>query len=69
MRLPTEMRFSEVKMVLEHFGFRLLRSKGSYFQFDAGDHILTIVAHSGKIKCVYIVKIKNLIEDNLKNLQ
>jgi predicted RNA binding protein YcfA (HicA-like mRNA interferase family) len=66
MRLPSEMRFSEAKMVLEYFGFKLLRSKGSHFQFDVGDHVLTIVAHSGKIKRVYIVKIKNLIEDHLK---
>lgn len=66
MRLPTEMRFSEAKMVLEHFGYRLVRSKGSHFRFDSGKDNLTITCHSGKIKRVYILDIKNLIENHLK---
>jgi len=66
MRLPTEMRFSEAKMVLEYFGFELMRSKGSHFTFQGEGRPLTIVCHSGKIKRGYIEKIKQTIEENLK---
>jgi predicted RNA binding protein YcfA (HicA-like mRNA interferase family) len=49
-------------MILEHFGYKLVSVNGSHFQFkNEGLMKLTIPAHNGHVKKVYLKIIKRNI--------
>ncbi|MCY7332972.1 MAG: type II toxin-antitoxin system HicA family toxin [Pseudanabaena sp. CAN_BIN31] len=60
---PPEVRFEEVRTLLEGLGFSELRSKGSHHIFrDELGRQLTIPKTSGqKVKRVYVLKIVELL--------
>ena len=65
---PTDMRFSEVKYLVEQFGFKLRRSGGTHavVRHPSGKTI-TIVIHDNCVKHGYLVqliKLLNLEETN-----
>ncbi|AUT02545.1 type II toxin-antitoxin system HicA family toxin [Aliinostoc sp. HNIBRCY26] len=63
LKRPPEVRFEEVRYLLEAFGFEEKRSKGSHHSFrDSQGRILTIPKKSGqKVKGVYIQQIIELL--------
>lgn len=57
-RLPPEMRFTHVQVVLEHLGWTLERSKGSHFVYiRPGERSLSIPQHGGYVKRIYLKQI------------
>ena len=59
---PREMRFKEVKNILEYFGYNLVRITGSHhiFEDNSGDRIVFPV-HSRRVTNVYLKSIKSVI--------
>jgi predicted RNA binding protein YcfA (HicA-like mRNA interferase family) len=59
LRKPVDMRFEEVTLILEHFGFVLDKKnqKGSHFVFFKGEQQITIPAHNHMVKRTYLQKI------------
>jgi len=56
--LPPEMRFGEIKKVLERFGWRVSKVKGDHFNFKKENEFLIISAKKGrKVKRGYIRRI------------
>lgn len=68
--LPNDLRFDEIKKVLEFYGYTLSSKKGSHFTFrKEGEKPITIPVH-GKtgIKKTYVEEIKKIVEkENEKN--
>jgi predicted RNA binding protein YcfA (HicA-like mRNA interferase family) len=66
---PPEVRFEDVRLLLEAFGFEEKRSKGSHHIFeDAQGKVLTIPKKGGKkVKRVYVKRIAELL--NLETWQ
>ncbi|MDX2241912.1 MAG: type II toxin-antitoxin system HicA family toxin [Leptolyngbyaceae cyanobacterium bins.302] len=62
--LPSEIRFEDVRTLLETFGFEEKRSKGSHHSFEnALGQVLTIPKKGGKkVKRVYIKRIVDLLK-------
>ena len=56
LRKPVDMRFDEVKVILEYSGFTLdsKNQKGSHFVFFKGDKLITIPVHNHVIKKTYL---------------
>ena len=56
LRKPVDMRFDEVKVILEHFGFTLDKKnqKGSHFVFFKGDLQMTVPVHNHVVKRTYL---------------
>jgi len=56
LRKPVDMRFDEVKVILEHFGFTLdnKNQKGSHFVFCKGDLQMTVPVHNHVVKRTYL---------------
>jgi len=64
---PPEARFEDVCYVLEAFGFKEVRSKGSHHTFENQDGDVIVVPKKGgqKVKRTYIKAVVNLL--NLEN--
>jgi predicted RNA binding protein YcfA (HicA-like mRNA interferase family) len=61
--IPVDMRFSEIKQVLEDAGWTLSRTIGSHHQFTRPGHrTLTVVEHHGKVKQDAIRQVAESIE-------
>jgi predicted RNA binding protein YcfA (HicA-like mRNA interferase family) len=59
--MPSEVRFGEVKKLLEAKGYHLNRTRGSHHVFKKpGTGSFSVPVHHGKVKPVYVEKIKNL---------
>jgi predicted RNA binding protein YcfA (HicA-like mRNA interferase family) len=60
---PTEVRFEDVRYILEAFGFEEKRSKGSHHSFRDSQGRTVIVPKQGgqKVKGVYIQQIVELL--------
>ncbi len=59
--MASEVRFSEVRKLLEAKGYRLERIRGSHHVFDkAGWPPVVIPVHRGKVKHAYVRKIEKL---------
>lgn len=59
---PTEMRYKEVKGVLEYFGYRFSRITGSHHIFE--DHrgdLIVFPVHHNKVTKYYLKYIKSVI--------
>ena len=59
--MPSEMRFAEVKAMLEQAGYRLVRVCGSHHYFTkAGEQPFSIPVHQGKVKPYYVRQVKKI---------
>ena len=59
--MPGEMRFSEVRKLLEAKGYRLTRINGSHHVFEkTGSRAMPIPVHHGKVKPGYVRMIRKL---------
>jgi predicted RNA binding protein YcfA (HicA-like mRNA interferase family) len=63
LRKPVDMRFDEVKVILEYFGFILDKQnqKGSHFVFFKGDLQMTVPVHNHVVKRTYLQQIIELL--------
>jgi predicted RNA binding protein YcfA (HicA-like mRNA interferase family) len=62
--MASEMRFAEVRKLLERFGYRLVRISGSHHIFEkSGKQLLSIPVHTGKVKPFYVRQIQRIIEE------
>jgi predicted RNA binding protein YcfA (HicA-like mRNA interferase family) len=63
--MPSEVRFSELRRVLEAHGWSLSRVSGSHHVFTkAGKWPISIPVHGGKVKAVYAHKVEKLLRDD-----
>jgi predicted RNA binding protein YcfA (HicA-like mRNA interferase family) len=61
--MPSEERFAVVKTLLEENGWKLSRISGSHHIFEkVGQPLLSIPVHHGKVKPVYVRKIRKIVE-------
>lgn len=61
--MPGEVRFTEVKRLLEQAGYTLARIRGSHHVFtQAGKTPVTIPVHRGKVKPRYVRQVKKICE-------
>ena len=59
--MPSEVRFSEVRKMLEARGYQLVRVRGSHHVFvKPGCEHQSIPMHGGKVKYGYVRKIEKL---------
>jgi predicted RNA binding protein YcfA (HicA-like mRNA interferase family) len=59
--MPSEVRFAEVRRMLEAKGYRLDRVNGSHHVFEKpGCHHQSVPVHGGKVKVHYVRKIEKL---------
>ena len=57
--MPSEVRFAEVRRLLEQHGYTLARISGSHHIFTrAGSEPFTIPVHGNKVKPYYVKDIK-----------
>jgi len=63
LRKPVDMRFDEVKVILEYSGFTLdaKNQKGSHFVFFKGEQLITIPVHNHVVKRTYLQIIIELL--------
>ncbi|MGH7176834.1 MAG: type II toxin-antitoxin system HicA family toxin [Tepidisphaeraceae bacterium] len=61
--MPSEVRFADVRRMLESCGYRHVRTSGSNHIFDkAGEpHHVSIPVHHGKVKAVYVRKVQDIV--------
>lgn len=60
--MPSEVRFAEVRKLLESHGSTLDRTKGSHHHFrKAGSPNFTIPVHHGKVKPRYVHQIEKVL--------
>ena len=61
--MSSEVRFAELKRMLERAGYRLERIRGSHHVFTkAGASPVVVPVHRGKVKHYYVRQIKKLVE-------
>jgi predicted RNA binding protein YcfA (HicA-like mRNA interferase family) len=61
--MTSEMRFSEVRKMLEAAGYRLVRVHGSHHYFTKpGEPPLSIPVHHGKVKPYYVRQVEKLCQ-------
>ncbi|MBD2654031.1 type II toxin-antitoxin system HicA family toxin [Synechocystis sp. FACHB-383] len=60
---PNNIRFGDVRKLLELDGFSLERITGSHHIFKRNDIILVIPVHNKKVKSIYIRRILEIIEE------
>jgi predicted RNA binding protein YcfA (HicA-like mRNA interferase family) len=59
--MPSEVRFAEVRKMLEDSGYRLARISGSHHCFTKpGETLIVIPVHSGKVKCHYAREVEKI---------
>lgn len=64
---PKDILFDEIRVYLEHYGFKLTNTNGSHHKFkDKEDNFIIIPVHSNKVKFCYIKEAKNLINKESK---
>ena len=54
---PADIRFEEAERVLEHYWYKLLRTKGSHSQFGNSVGELPTIPRHSRIKAVYVKEI------------
>jgi predicted RNA binding protein YcfA (HicA-like mRNA interferase family) len=62
LRRPWDMRYEEVRMLLKHYGFENVRTKGSHFLFTDGKHVISIPVHNNTVKKIYLEKIIKILK-------
>lgn len=62
--MASDHRFSDVRRYLESKGYQLARIAGSHHVFTRGGHEpISIPVHRGKVKDVYVRKIRKTLDD------
>lgn len=63
--MASEVRFAEVRKLLQQHGYALVRISGSHHIFEkvGGGHIPNPV-HGGKVKPVYVRQIQKIVEED-----
>jgi len=63
LRKPVDMRFDEVKVILENFEFTLdtKNQTGSHFVFFKGELQISVPMHNHKVKQTYLKKIIEIL--------
>jgi predicted RNA binding protein YcfA (HicA-like mRNA interferase family) len=59
---PNNVRFSDIRKLLEYEDFKLDRVTGSHHIFIKGELILVIPVHNNKVKTVYVKRVLELID-------
>jgi predicted RNA binding protein YcfA (HicA-like mRNA interferase family) len=61
--MPSEVRFAEVRKLLEKNGYVMTRISRSHHIFEApsGGHV-SVPVHGGKVKPIYVKKIRKALE-------
>jgi predicted RNA binding protein YcfA (HicA-like mRNA interferase family) len=60
--MPSEMRFAELRRLVESYGWVLVRINGSHHIFRLPDGTIFVVpVHRGKVKYAYVREIKKLL--------
>ncbi len=59
---PNNVRFSDIRKLLEHENFELDRVTGSHHIFIKGEVILVIPVHNNRVKTVYVKRVLELID-------
>ena len=59
---PNNVRFSDIRKLLEYEDFELDRVTGSHHIFIKGEVILVIPVHNNKVKTVYVKRVLELID-------
>ena len=62
LRKPQDIKFNEVRTLLEHLGFKNTRTKGSHFFFTDGVKRVVIPTHNNQVKRVYIEEIIKILD-------
>ena len=63
--MASDARFADVKRMLESADYRLDRTRGSHHVFvKAGEPIVVVPVHRGKVKPFYVRKVKKLVEED-----
>ena len=65
--LPKEMRYEEIKSILERFGFVGTESGSSHITFRKDGYINITIPRHGNINKVYIKMVRNVIAEVMKN--
>jgi len=61
--MPGEMRFSDVKKMLEEAGYRLVRIHGSHHYFvKPGGVPFSLPVHRGKVKPYYVRQVEKICQ-------
>ena len=64
---PKDTTFSEIHTILNNFGYRLSRIKGSHFTFKKPkSETVVIPVHNNKVKKTYIKKIIKILYESTK---
>jgi predicted RNA binding protein YcfA (HicA-like mRNA interferase family) len=59
--MASEIRYAQVKKLLEAKGYFLSRTRGSHYVFKKpGEGSFAIPVHHGKVKAIYVDKIEKL---------
>ena len=63
LKKPPEMRFAEIKKILEHSGFKNVRTRGSHFVFknSANGKKIIIPTHNHRVKKCYLEEIIEIL--------
>lgn len=63
---PTEMRLSEICNVLEYFGYKLVRIRGSHHHFKkTGRPLIILAVHGKNVTKLYIKQVSHIIKSEL----
>jgi predicted RNA binding protein YcfA (HicA-like mRNA interferase family) len=61
--MPSEVRFAEIRRLLEKYGWRLARTRGSHHTFEKpGFSILVVPVHGGMVMPIYVRKIQKILK-------
>ena len=62
--MPSDVRFAEVRRLVEARGWVLVRVRGSHDVFRLPDgRVYVVPVHRGKVKYAYVREIKKLLEE------
>lgn len=60
--MPREVRFAEIRRLLENHGWTLIRISGSHHIFrKEGERPISIPVHAGKVKHVYFRQVRKAL--------
>lgn len=62
LRKPKDMRFNDVRTLLENHGFENVRTKGSHFLFTDNKKLISIPTHNNTVKKIYLEKIIKILD-------
>ncbi len=64
-RLPNDIRFDEVRKVLEYCGYITVapRGGGSHYKFVKKGNEIIVIPNHGIVKRVYLERVKEIIEE------